>query len=353
MTIKAIRAAARETHSKQETPSPMNQPAYLSILRSNEATASWLDYLEGIGPPVAPATLPEGDAFITALHELDFPEDDIGTLVRLLPDVMNDPDLFWLIERSVHSLLLDMDAVNWPPAFPTLPAEFGEMGRYFYAFVYVAMLPHTQALHRRRGIPKDITFATLADVGRHFLIHRDQHDTHGMSGADWLMLHARGMIFQIGRLQFERGRLGTSTSRGIQAAGFPCEKGEPVISVHIPGHMGPMSPEACDASFAEAHLFFREHFPEETPRIALCHSWLLDDQLGEYLPETSNIIRFQRRFRQAYRPEPNNRPMLEFVFRTPDRPLDELPQRTTLERAVVRHLRDGKLWHGGVGWIEW
>ncbi len=331
----------------------MNQPAYISILRSNEATAAWLDHLDGTGSPAVPMILPDGAALLAALHDLDIPEDDIETLVRLRSHVVNDPDLNWLVERCVQSLLLHMDTVSWPPAFPKLPETFGEIGRYFYAFVYVAMLPHMCALHRRRGVPEDITLATLADVGRHFLIHRDQHGPHGMSGADWLMLHARGMIFQIGRLQFERGRLGTSTSRGIQMGGFPCEKGDPVISVHIPGHMGPMSPEACDNSFDAARPFFRGHFPEESPALALCHSWLLDDQLGEYLPETSNILRFQQRFRTAYRPEPNNRPTLEFVFRTPDRPLDELPQRTTLERAVVRHLRDGKQWHGGVGWMVW
>ncbi len=85
------------------------------------------------------------------------------------------------------------------------------------------MLAHTRTLHRRRGIPESVTLATLADAGRHFLIHRDQTGLHGMSGADWLMVHARGLLYQIGRLQFERGRLGDSTSRGIQASGFPCE----------------------------------------------------------------------------------------------------------------------------------
>ncbi len=331
----------------------MNRPDYLHILRSNDATAAWLDYLEGIGPPVVPVNLPEGAALLAALHALDVPDDDIDTLVRLRPEVANDPDLSWLIERCVQSLLLHMDTVSWPPAFPNLPDAFGDMGRFVYAFVYVAMLPHTRALHRRRGISEAVTKATMADVGRHFLIHREQRGTNGMTNPDWMMVHARSLIYQIGRLQFERGYLGTSTSRGIQAAGFLCEKGDPVISIHIPGHMGPMSPEACDDSFAAARPFFRKHFPEERPALAVCHSWLLDDQLGEYLPESSNIIRFQQRFRQAYRPEPNNRPTLEFVFRTPDRPLDELPQRTTLERAVVRHLRDGRQWHGGVGWLEW
>lgn len=331
----------------------MSQPDYLAILRTDDKTAAWLDHLDEIGPPATPVALPEGDALLAALDDLDIPADDIGTMIRLRDQVASDPDLTWLVGRSVHSLLLHMDTVGGPPLFPRLPTGFGEPGRYLYAFVYVAMLPHTRALHRQRGIPDAITTATMADVGRHFLIHREQTGQHGMSGADWLMVHARGLIYQIGRLQFERGRLGTSTSRGIATAGFPCEKGEPVISLHIPGHMGPMSPRACDEAFAAARPFFRTHFPDETPRLGLCHSWLLDEQLREYLPETSNILHFQRRFQPAYRPEPNNRPTLEFVFRTPDRPLDDLPQRTTLERAVVRHIRDGRQWRGGVGWLEW
>ncbi len=331
----------------------LNRPDYLHILRSDDKTAAWLEHLDAIGPPAESVVLPEGSAFTAALRDLDVPGDDIESLVRLRPEIVDDADLAWLLERSVHSLLLHMDSTAEPPAFPKLPADFGELGRYVYAFVYIAMLPHTQALHRRRGIPEDITRATLADVGRHFLIHRQQHGTHGLTNPDWMMLHARGLIFQIGRLQFERGRLGTSTSRGIRAAGFACEKGDPVISVHIPGLMGPMTPEACDASFTAARPFLREHFPKERPALAVCHSWLLDEQLGDYLPETSNIMLFQQRFRTAYRPGPNNRTTLEFVFRTPERPLDELPQRTTLERAVVRHIRDGGQWRGGVGWLEW
>ena len=58
-----------------------------------------------------------------------------------------------------------------------------------------------------------------------------------------------------------------------------------------------MTAEACDASFAWAPRFFARHFPEDDYRVATCGSWLLDEQLAEYLPETSNIVQFQRRFR--------------------------------------------------------
>ena len=91
----------------------------------------------------------------------------------------------------------------------------------------------------------------------------------------------------------------------------------------------------------------------------VCNSWLLDDQLARYLPEDSNILGFQRRFRV-----PDEAPVsdgdltiLKFVFDRPETPLrpgelDALPQRTTLERAVVGHLRDGGHWYSRAGWYD-
>jgi hypothetical protein len=41
-----------------------------------------------------------------------------------------------------------------------------------------------------------------------------------------------------------------------------------------------------------AREFFGHHFPDEPVSHFVCHSWLLDPQLVEYLPERSNIVRF-------------------------------------------------------------
>jgi len=330
----------------------METTGTLALLRSNATTASWIGRLEQIDPPPGLVTIPEGDEFLIAMSDLGIEPDDMDALQALRGEVVANPDLMWLLEKCVQTLRLHIDMVDAPPPFPALPRELGEIGRYFYAYVLMAMLPHTKRFFRSRRISHEVASATLADVGRHFEIHRAQHGAGGMSGQDWLTLHMRGMIFQLGRLQFERGRLGNRTSQAIQAAGFPYQKGDPVLVAHIPGFSGPFPPDACDESFQQAREFFTRHFPEETYRIAVCYSWLLDDQLADYLPQSSNILQFQRRFRRAYRPDANSRITLDFVFRTPDRPLDELPQGTTLERAVVRHIRDGKHWHGGTGWLE-
>jgi hypothetical protein len=152
-------------------------------------------------------------------------------------------------------------------------------------------------------------------------------------------------------LQFQRATLGQRTAEALQAAGLPFGPGEPVLGVHVPDFFGPLSPRACDRSFAQAREFFAAHFPTEHYALAVCQSWLLDEQLAAYLPADANIVHFQRRFQVIDRREPGDEDILLNVFgqRTPD--LDSLPQRTTLQRAIVTHLKAGRHWTGGVGWL--
>jgi hypothetical protein len=114
------------------------------------------------------------------------------------------------------------------------------------------------------------------------------------------------------------------------------------LDIHIPED-GPLSPAVCDESFAAARPFFATHFGVEHDS-ARCRSWLLDDQLTEYLPPTSNIVRFQRRFQATGQAEDGDHDILEFVFRRHPADLSELPQTTALQRAIVAHLRSGRHW---------
>ncbi|HZR39317.1 MAG TPA: hypothetical protein VFB12_04330, partial [Ktedonobacteraceae bacterium] len=100
-----------------------------------------------------------------------------------------------------------------------------------------------------------------------------------------------------------------------------------------------------------ARTFFARHFPEETYRFARCASWLLDPQLADYLPPTSNIIRFQRRFHIVPGGTDCDQDVMRFVFRRVAPSLDELPQRTALQRIIVEHIRAGHHWQYYAGWF--
>jgi hypothetical protein len=245
-----------------------------------------------------------------------------------------------------------MGSLDGAPPFPVLPETVGALHRYFFIYVFLAALPHVQAFHRSRDIPADVSWRTLADLGRNMAVHRRIYGVGGLDVAFWLARHFRGAIYDLGRLQFERVRLGQRTGQAIAAAGLPYGPGDPALAVHIPEFSGPLSPTACDASFARAKDFFARHFPEERHALAICHSWLLDDQLADYLPADANIVRFQRRFRRIPRSDEADQAVMRFVFGRINPSLVDLPQRTTLERAIVSHLRAGRHWRVGAGWLR-
>lgn len=313
----------------------------------NALDPAWLAYLDAAGEPDVGFTLPAADDLPPILLDLAVPHEDVDAVVRHRPAPERAPDVWWLLTRCAHLLVRHLGTVAGPPEFRSM----ARLPPYFYVYVYLAVLPHVRAYHRRLGVDEEVSRRTLADLGRNMAVHRRIYGTGGLDVPFWLMLHFRGALYQLGRLQFERARLGRRTGAAVRAAGLPYGPGDPVLGVHVPAFHGPLTPAACDASFARAKAFFARHFPDERYALAVCHSWLLDPQLAGYLPADANILAFQRRFRPAYQPAPDDGDILRFVFGTESPDLADLPRDSTLRRAVVDHLTAGGHWHGGVGWL--
>src|SRR5699024_10951344 len=111
-----------------------------------------------------------------------------------------------------------------------------------------------------------------------------------------------------------------------------------------------------DASFARVGPFFGQHFPELTLRGLHCASWLLDPQMAEVLLVESNIAACGSRWQLSDARRPGDADALFFVSSRrrisralSDIDLADLPQQTSLQRAVVQRLRAGGHWHSRVG----
>ncbi|MEU0963975.1 acyltransferase domain-containing protein [Streptomyces sp. NPDC005917] len=308
--------------------------------------------------------LPDADDLPDLLLDLAVPHEDINEVVALRRTVTADPGVRTLLAECVGE-------VTGAPAATARaggPSGLGELAAaapaaldgYFLVYVFLAALPQARAYHHARGVPADVSRHTLADLGRGMTLHRRRYGKGGLSAfqASWLIHHFRGELYQLGRLQYERARLGEHTARAVTATGtdqtVSVAPGQPCLNLHIPDYLGPLAPTACDRSLALAREFFPRHFPEEDHTIATCHSWLLDPQLRRYLPAHSNIVRFQDRFRPGYEDtEPVDTTAVRFVFGDPDLPVRDLPRRTSVERAVGDHLRAGGHWYLGHGWFPW
>jgi GNAT-like C-terminal domain/N-acyltransferase N-terminal domain len=309
------------------------------------------------GAPALPA-LPAPDEAAAVLARLGVAPQDAEEVVATLPSPERTPELWWLLERCHRQLARAVGVPEAPRGWwPQLPAALGAAGGCFYAHLYLSMVPVTLAYHRSRGVPEDISWATLADLARHMEINRRLRGTVGVDEPWWMTLHLRGEVYECGRLQYHVHQLGPAgevywyPEDEAAERGVGWRIGDPALGIHIP-ESGPLTPELCEASLATAREFAKACFPERDRRIATCASWLLDDQLAEYLPADSNIIRFQRRFEVVPGGWEHSEGVLSFVFHRNEPDLDALPQETTLQRAVVAHLRNGGQWRGRTGWFE-
>ena len=225
--------------------------------------------------------------------------------------------------QSTHAVLRrELGSVGVPAPLPDHPDA-----PYFYVHAFLAVLPDTRKWHADRGIPEEISRATLSDLAGKLA----EEDGKALTMQTWLSRHFRGSLYRLGRLQFDRTVV----------------DGEPVLEVHIPGD-GPLEPDACDESFAQAADFFSRHFPEERYRRAVCHSWLFDEQLNDYLSPDTNILKFQRRFTIDGGSDSADEDIVNSIFGYHvDR--SDLPQRTSLQRAIGTHLAEGNHWHHRTG----
>lgn len=127
------------------------------------------------------------------------------------------------------------------------------------------------------------------------------------------------------------------------------EKGDNVLGLHIP-RKGRLSKALCKESFDQAAAFFRTFFPEKGFRAFVCVTWMLDPQLQLLLDASSNVLGFQREF-ALYPVLSVDRTVYRFVFNSDPCPIEELPEKTSLQRKIKEYMLAGGHMHTGGGFI--
>lgn len=185
-----------------------------------------------------------------------------------------------------------------------------------------------QDFHRERGVPVEVSAATVRELGQQVFVHRLTFGGFGLHTYGWLVVTWSGSLYWLGRLQFNLELL---------AEGRVC-------STHIP-RSGPLDPAAVQRSFDDAARFFSAHFPERTVTDFWCRSWLLDPELAAALEPASNMARFQSRWRLYGEPMPGDEDALFFTFaRRGEVDLAALPHVTSLQRVLLERLEAGGHW---------
>lgn len=140
--------------------------------------------------------------------------------------------------------------------FPTTGID-GPNSDIAWLTAFVRTTERVAEWHASRGVPIDVTAASLGDVGRHLRLHWRVQGTFGLETWWWLTNHFDGALFQLGRLQFLLREVREGEPRQPHGGGW-------CLDVHIPDS-GPLLPSLVDSSFAQAASFFPHHFPRHFP----------------------------------------------------------------------------------------
>ena len=268
------------------------------------------------------------------LRSLGFRPDDAADAAQAAVEVLSRPDDLELIATLADRLVThlgDFTAVGHPDVWAGVP---GDPDGVLPLLTLVATAPDVAAWHAGRGIPAEISAASLSDLGQQVWVHRLTSGSFGLHTQGWLTIAWSGALYWLGRLQFN-----------LQ----PEDDGW-VLSTHIP-RTGPLTPEGVDTSFAAATRFFASYFPEYPTRGVICSSWLLNPALTAALPH-SNLAAFQRRWHLTGERHDGEADVLFFVFgRRGPTDLHSLPRDTALRRAILDQLNSGKGWSSLTGRI--
>lgn len=224
-------------------------------------------------------------------------------------------------------------AAAWKIAAAQLPTWREDNGMAQLA-VMLAAVCQTEKRYRREDIPAEVFLSTM-DCFQRFL-----EETHARTGqwafdrGFWTWRQTGGLLFRLGTLEFEYRRI----RPGPRPAGLEAEA--PVLSVHIPSD-AVLGREELDESYSTAQQFFSQEklCPWGKPKAVVCGSWLLAPALNRLLPEDSGIRRLARDYR-LYDADEEDQEFYEWLF-SGYKPLEELPEYTSLQRAVKAHLTAG------------
>lgn len=152
----------------------------------------------------------------------------------------------------------------------------------------------------------------------------------------------------------ETSYIGTPIGDDGKCKNFPIEldkseyfmrvgKGDDIIAVHIPAK-GALTREACEKSYDQAKEIFKSIYPECDFKAFRCHSWMMAPELRDILKPGSNLLEFQSPYKK-YPSHTKGEDVLNFVFKMKFTSYNDLPEDTSLQRALKKiYLSGGYLY---------
>lgn len=177
----------------------------LRVTSASEVLAEHWEESEACFPPNLPRFL-EPASISRQRTFAGFPADLDETLLAAASRVAGSPALLHL---AWHGCRMVYEQLDYSPEklkqWPELTSTLGPLAGAFYLLLALEAVPRTRAVHRRIGVPEDITCECFGQITESMEYYAMQCE--GMVGARpgtlyWLRNHVKGDLFRLGRFDY-------------------------------------------------------------------------------------------------------------------------------------------------------
>jgi len=176
------------------------------------------------------------------------------------------------------------------------------------------------------------------------------YDVYGIWGtfvAHWYPIFYNGTIVKLGRMEYQVKACPFKEPK--TALGITVNSGDPIIALHIPTSFEPFDKATRLESYRKAWEYF---CPDGKPLVCVCGSWLLYDGYKDVFASGSNIDSFRKEFYMLSSKATDSFGNVWRVFGSDHKlPVNQLPERTSLQRAFKAYMQNGGTHGNGTGVI--
>ncbi len=279
--------------------------------------------------------------------EIRFPKEAIQDLLHNYNELSKKEDCLETFNELVEYFKKNNSKDEYKVIFSKLNeiAMLTGVHNYSVHMLYlIALSIHTRILYEEKNISNEIYIDSMSDLRAKLMECNELYEVWGTSAGWWEIDFFNLNLIALGRLQYELIPYEGEYTRGTHSL----KQGDMVINMHIPSH-GPLLYEDCKESFKKAALHFKDYF-KERPVAFVCDSWLLYPEHREFLPESSNILKFMSYFDIISSEISEEKSDLWRVFYKDwkKEPID-LPRNTSIQRAYADWLMKGNNIGTGLG----
>ncbi len=275
-------------------------------------------------------------------EKLNIRKDALEYFIKVEEKIMADPELNEIMTNAAynHMMCQEKDYGPYSRLMERMANKFGEHEYTLKFILALRCMPYLREQYRQtNGYTEEMFWQGADDMRCKLEECIENTGIYGSFVADWFgnMLDMKRVA--LGRFQYI---LKQQDETITTESGHVIEAGSYFAEFHIPSSGVPLTDEVRNDSYRRAWEFYKEITGSN--RVVLrCSSWLLYKEHYNFLPKTSNLLKFMDDFDLQYTYEFTDFEDKWRLFgKSSEKPIEEWDEKTSLQRAYKKRLLEGK-----------